>query len=246
MITRRHWMAAAAALVTFAMLAPSSVAEVSVETDDDGVYRRTVLRTNQSEKNYRVWAVSRNVGTRLVLNADGDGLGDLWPTIVGNDGDGGRPHVVWSRFDGTSFDLAWSRWTDEAGWSETDWVAGTAMPGDDLDPDLEFDPTDGRPSLVWWSDDGERGQVYLSVFLSSRWMSPYPVSAEGEDGRYPTVDILDDGTIRVSFETPGGTVVRFVRFHRPDTITDDLNPLEYLTLTDDRPGTINEQESGPP
>ncbi len=246
MITRCRWMAAAAALVSFAMLAPATIAEVSVETDESGTYRRTVLRTNQSAKNYRVWGVSRNVGARLVLNPDGDGLGDLWPTIVENELDGGRPHVIWSRFDGTSFDLVWSRWTDQAGWSEPAWVAGAAMTGDDLDPDLKFDPTDGRPCVAWWSDDGGVGGVYLSLFLSSRWMSPYRVSAEGEDARYPTVDLLDDGTYRVSFETPAGTVVRFVKFHRPDTITDDLNPLEYLTLSENGPGSINEQGAGSP
>ena len=244
MITRWAWVAAAA--VSVAMLAPATYAEVSVETDDAGVYKRTVVRTNQSAKNFRVWGVSRNVGARLMLNPIGDDLGDLWPTIVENDLDGGRPHVVWSRFDGASFDLVWSRWSDGAGWSDPDWVAGAAMPGDDLDADLEFDLRDGRPCLAWWSDDGGSGRVYLSVFLSSRWMSPYVVSVEGEDARYPTVDVLDDGTYRVTFETPGGTIVRFVRFHRPDTITDDLNPLEYLTMSDDGPGTITEQGAGSP
>lgn len=247
MRSRLSWAAMVSTVLSLVLLVPPSFGEVSVEVDDAGVYRRTVLRTNQSSKNFRIWGVIGNDGARFALNPNGDGLGDLWPAIAENPRDGGRSHVVWSRFDGASFDLVWSRWTDGDGWSAPDWLVSTATAGDDLDPDLEFDPSDGRPRVAWWVDDGGgRGEVFVSLFLSTRWMAPYRVSLDDEDARYPAIEVLADGTIRVTFETPDGPRVRLVKFHRPDTITDDLNPLEYLSVLAGKPSSITECSTGLP
>jgi len=211
------------------VLAPTASAEIAAETTPDGAYWRTVARGNASTKNLRIWGMARESADVHPLNPGGDVNGDLWPAILEVPQDGMRPFVVWSRFNGYDFDLAWSRWNDDTGWAEIRWVAGPVpAPGDDLDPVLAGDPVRGRPHAVWWRDVGGRGEVYLSLFLVHRWMQPYLVSDAGEDARFPSVELLDETTIRITYETPAGTRVRVVKFHPPTTITDDLNPLEYL------------------
>ena len=98
--------------------------------------------------------------------------------------------------------------------------------GNDLDPDVDLDLTDGaRPYVAWWSQETDGGVVYLSVFLSTRWMRPYRVSDVGVDSRYPTVSVDEDGSIDVSYSTDEGEVTRRILFNHPDTIHDDLDPI---------------------
>jgi hypothetical protein len=220
-------------------------AEVAAELTDDGAYRRTVVLGNASEKNFKVWHVSRAAEHAVPLNPQGDLNGDLWPVILEVPQDDHRPWVVWSRFNGTDYDLAWSRWRADGGWTDISWVTLVpAMPGHDLTPNLDHSNRDGRPYVVWANESGAGSEVYLSMFLSTRWMQPYRVSDVGENAAYPKVDVLDDDTVEVTYETPAGPRTRTVRFVRPATITDDANPFEYFQMNGSGSDTMSENEAG--
>jgi hypothetical protein len=101
----------------------------------------------------------------------------------------------------------------------------------DLDPRMAMD-TAGTPFLVWWRDagiEGGKGRVFLSVYLNDRWMSSYPVSHAGVDSAHPSVELVDDQTLRVEYDAAGQRVSQLVTFTRPVTITDDVNPLGLFT-----------------
>ncbi len=59
-----------------------------------------------------------------------------------------------------------------------------------------------------------------------------PISELATDARYPNVEVVSNDTIRVSFDTPEGRVRHTIHFLPPDTITDDLNPLDFRFRTD--------------
>ena len=218
-----------AALATLAAALPAR-AEVSAQTDATGTYLRTVIYSNASAKNFRIWTVSRIRIGYWPLNPSGDLTGDLWPTIAESPDLLRWPWVVWSHFDGQQFDLVWSRWTG-TGWMPTSNVVSTGSGRDDLNPRVSFD-TSGRPHMTWVSsgDDGP-DHVYLSVFLATRWMAPFLVSDPSEDAQNPDIVVQPDGTIVVSYDTPAGHVTRTVRFVHPSTITDDITPFSTVTVT---------------
>ena len=71
--------------------------------------------------------------------------------------------------------------------------------------------------------------MFLSTFLDIRWMEPFAVSALGIDSRYPTLEVLDEGAVAVRYhDGEEGWVEQVVRFDHPDTITEDINPLDYV------------------
>lgn len=228
----RNWVVAAAALVLLGS-GVAARAEVAAEVDHAGNYLRMIVFTSATSTDaVRIWSVHRQVDRhhRKLLNPDGDYRGDLWPYILEDRAREIRPWVVWPRFNGEEFDLAFSRWS--AGeWSPIEWVdpISPSLDGNDVDPHMSFD-AEGRPLLSWWRDENGLGQVYFSMFLTTRWMEGMPVSDAGTDSRYPTVTEQEDGNIRVEYFTPGGSESRVIVFSRPDTITDDLNPFESMTI----------------
>ena len=221
-------LTAALALTALAATLPVR-AEVSAETDATGTYIRTVVFANASLKHSKIWSVNRLRTGFTPLNPSGDDTGDLWPFIAENPINGRLPWVVWSHFDGSDFELVWSRWTD-AGWSAISPVASPGDPEDALAPMVSFDPT-GRPHLVWLSAGDGPKSVFLSIFLTTRWMIPFRVSDPGEDATDPVVAVLSDGTIEVGYATPIGEITKMIRFDHPRTITDDITPFSSLTVT---------------
>lgn len=205
----------------------SARAEVSAEVDALGNYLRTVVLSNASVNNPKIWSSHRQRAQYVPLNPGGDLNGDLFPAIVENPLQYNRPWVVWSRFDGGDYALAWSRWS--GAWEPIRWVgtAGVAAGGDDLDPALTLDLL-GRPYVVWWRDEQGVGRVYLSVFLDTRFMDPLAVSDGGVDSRHPSVAVEGD-LIVVRYETPGGPAQRVLSFSAQDSINDDINPFERFT-----------------
>jgi hypothetical protein len=163
------------------------------------------------------------------LNPNGDSNGDLWPTITEGPSAPHYPMVVWSKFNGANYDIAWSRWTDH-GWAPVEWLMDGEMPGDDLDADLVIDAHGERPYLVWWSDTDSAGKVYFSVYLADNWIPPLLISNPEVDSRYPTVEVVAEGMLKVLYDTPNGTVTQFVALGSPDTITDDINPQSCIYL----------------
>jgi hypothetical protein len=210
---------------------PRTSAEVSAEVDAYDNYVRTVVFTNASAKNVKIWSARNSPWNRVPLNPDGDLTGDLWPVIVENPADMNHPWVVWSRHDGTDYDLAWSRWNWGEGWQTiAPVVEGVSGAGDDLDPSVVLDPT-GRPYLAWWRNEGGHGQVYFTVFLSSRWMDPVTVSDPLVDSRSPVIG-FEGSAIRIEYRTPQGPVSRDIVFAAPETINDDINPFENVVVGD--------------
>lgn len=222
------------ALVLALGMAASSIparAEVSAEVDASGAYVRTVIQATSSSKNVRIWSKVNSRPGMYALNVDGDVNGDLWPTVAEQLVGTRRPWVVWSRFTGAGFDLAWSRFdAPSRSWSPIAWVEGTGTPGDDLDPSVAFDST-GRPFLTWWRDEAGVGQVWLSLFLETKWMAPFRVSDAGVDSVTPTITMLSDTRVRIDYSTAAGTVTRTVEFNRPATITDDATPFGRFEVT---------------
>jgi hypothetical protein len=231
MIMRRGLFAATLALVALSF-GLESRAEIRVVTDRNGDYRETrilmpdMLAFGAGASN--VWTPVGRVGKDATLNPTGADNRDLWPAIAESKGSANRAWAVWSRLDGLDYDLVWSRWTDD-GWQRIEWLdEGTAGQGDDLDPYITFD-INGRTYVAWWRAEGDFGRVYLSMFLVTQWMTAFPVSDFDVDSRYPSVEVLSDGTIFVKYETPEGTVVHTVVFDEPVTITDDIDPLDHLS-----------------
>jgi hypothetical protein len=199
-------------------------AEVSVRTDRDGDYIATqVFYVGLAGAERKIWSPrGRGVRKADVLNASGDATGDLWPAICESPNPPYYPVVVWSRFSGVDYDLAWSHWTGDS-WKDVAWVFMRIEPGDDLDPDLVIDST-GRPYVVWWRDSASGGQVFASTLLVSRWTEPFLLSELLVDSRYPTIELDAEDDLIVTYETKDGPVTQILAFTFPDTITDDINP----------------------
>jgi hypothetical protein len=235
-VARTSALAAAVALVVCIGGSPLQ-AEVAAEVDPMGSYLRTVVFTNASVNNPKIWSTHRNRPSFVALNPDGDSNGDLFPVIVEDAARFNSPWVAWSRFNGEDYDLAWSRWND--GWSEIrPVVSAFGSAGDDLDPTLSLDAS-GRPFLAWWRNEQGVGRVYVSVFLSSRWSDPRAVSDAGVDSRYPKLSV-DGSLIAVSYTTASGAEERFTVFAPgPDSINDDLNPFEtFSPVEEEDPGPV--------
>ena len=220
----------AGALVLAASLALPARAEVAAEVDAFGTYVRTVVIASSSSKSLKIWSPARGRTLRLPLNVDGDLRGDLYPVILESPVNR-QPWVIWSRWNGADYDLAWSRFVQGA-WTAVLPLLDARAPGADLDPSMAFNDL-GRAHVAWWRDEEGTGRVYLSMWLSSEWMAALPISDEGVDSRYPVVSVLPDRRIRVVFETPQGTVGRIVAMNSGATITDDINPFDELTVTND-------------
>jgi len=201
-----------------------ALAEVSVRTERNGDYVATqIFYAGEDGELKKVWSPrGRGIRKVEVLNELGDSNGDLWPAICESPLEPHYPLVVWSRFNGIGFDLAWSVWTGQS-WRQIDWVYGMADNGDDLDPGIVFD-SGGRPYIVWWRDVAGQGRVYASTLLITRWSKPFLISDSLVDSRYPTIEVTEGDLLTVTYETQDETVVRGLSFEFPDTITDDINP----------------------
>lgn len=206
-------------------------AEVSAEIDSSGAYVRTFVQGTSSAKKVRIWSKVNSRPSVVALNVDGDLNGDLWPAVAEQYQGTRQAWVIWSRFTGAGFDLAWSRFNPPTrSWAPIAWVEPSATPGDDLDPSIAFDSS-GRPFLVWWRDHAGTGEVWLSLFLESKWMPPFRVSDSGIDSVTPTITLLSDTRVRIDYTTAAGTVTRTIEFNRPATITDDATPFGRFEVT---------------
>jgi hypothetical protein len=207
---------------------PAPRAEVCAEVDPQGRFVRMMILSRASVDDVAIWTVTRQVPGQVPLNPLGDFNRDLWPVFVQDPNDGYRPWVVWSRFNGSAYDLAWSRW-DDHGWQDIAWLQDRPTVGNDVDPELDLDE-DGRPYVSWWTDEGGLGKVYFSLYLDTRWMARYQISTDGVDSRYPVMTINEDGSVTIVYETPTGSEARTVVFVEDVSITDDADPIGTLTI----------------
>jgi hypothetical protein len=219
----------AGALLAGLAFATSARAEVSARTNATGTYLRTVIYASASVENPRIWSVRRPVAGSVPLNPRGDAMGDLFPVVAESPTPARWPWLVWSHFNGTDYDLVWSRWLG-ARWSPVTPVETVSSSDDALEPALVFG-ADGRPSAVWLSAGDGNAQVSMSIFLDTQWMSPFPVSEAGEDPSHPTIEVLPDGRLQIGYDTPVAHVTRIVAFAKPMTIADDLTPFGTVTVS---------------
>lgn len=222
----RHRFIALLGVVLITLLASTPLlAEIRVVRDQEGEYRATRLLTAGRGG---IWAMVSRQLTPDVLNPAGDLLGDRLPVILESPVAPHAPWVVWSRVSERELNLAWSTWSD-AGWQTIQWIeAPGSKVGDSLDANLVFDEL-GRPYVVWWRNDRGFGQIYLSIFLETKWMPPFQVSWEDTDSRYPTLEIAEGGELIVRYDTPDGQYHHAVWFNEPVTITDDIHPLDVMS-----------------
>lgn len=224
----RTWCRNALIVAATLLAAGSAVyAEVAAEVDTTGRYVRTLILSRMTIDKVSIWAAMPRDGY-VALNPYGDLSQDLWPVLIEDPANGNRPWVVWSRFNGGDYDLAWSRWTD-GGWEGVRWLQETHLSGNDVDPDIALGK-ENRPYVAWWSDRGGIGQVYFSVYLDTRWMDAFLVSDAGVDSRYPSIATNPDGSITVDFDTPAGPQSRTLLLNEGVSINDDADPVGTFTV----------------
>ncbi len=221
--TQRLWGILVVAVCAMLAGGTAARAEVAAEVDFEGKYLRTIVISRATISDLNIWGVVLPRANHVPLNPEGDLSRDLWPVIVESNG---RPFVVWSRFTGIDYDLAWSRWNGP-GWREVDWIEPMPRSGNDLDPDLTVDET-GRPHLAWWTDEGGLGRVYFSMYLDTRWMGAYGVSDPDTDSRDPRITVNRDGSITVEFTTPDGTRSKTIQIISGHSINDDFDPFNSM------------------
>ena len=203
-------------------LCGSILAEVSAEVDASGKYLKMIYIEKATGKSVKVWTVFWIKSTYYPLNPYGDLNKDLKPAMRENIYDGNQPYVVWPRFDGNDYEIAYSKWTN-TGWRPIAYVEDMDNLSDDLDPAITFD-IHGRAYMAWWRDEQPYGKVYVSVFLNTKWMDAYPISDEGVDSWDPDIKFNEKGQIQITFTTPSGQETKCIVFHFPETITDDIDP----------------------
>ena len=190
-----------------AFLPSVALAEVSVQLDGRGNYKRFYYLTEGKGRNRIVWAQVRpRLSPQVVLNPLGDNLGDL-PPVIRVSPETGYPWVVWPKNFGNLKQLVFSTWDAGARrWTDPRPIApGTPWVWDDLGPDLAFDGF-GTPYLVWWRAE-QTAKVYFSTLLSGVWTPPLVVSDGGVDSRTPSIT-LDGTTAIITYRTPSGMVTK--------------------------------------
>jgi len=192
-------------LLLLLFAAPLS-AEVSVVTDAQGKYVKTLLLTGSRDGHRVVWGQVRSgVDPSALLNVRGDRTGDSRPVIAEQPGTR-QPWVLWSVLDGHDREIAFSTWSGGR-WQEPRLLETSDNPYDDLDPRLAFDAA-GNPVVVWWRKE-PIPRVYLSLYLQGVWTPAYPVSDATVPGREPSLR-LSGALAVVTFRTPLGQTVLFL------------------------------------
>jgi len=192
------------ALVVVAALAllPSlALAEVSVQLNGRGEFKRVVYMTDARGR--AIWAQMRpRLSPNTVLNPLGDNLGDEAPVIQISPVTG-LPWVVWAKNFGNLKQLVHSTWDANAKrWTDPRPIApGTPLIWDDRTPALAFDGF-GTPYLVW-SRAEQTAAIYFSTLVSGIWTPALRISDERVDSRAPGIS-LDGSTAVITFRTPTG------------------------------------------
>lgn len=213
----------AVSLLLLGLLVPAGHvrAEVSAALDEHGTYQCMSYRYSVSGGSARIWSVTTVPAGRRPLNAAGDGLGDLAPTVVEGMSAPRWPMAVWPRLSGGDYDLVYSLW-DGTQWTSILFVQRDT-PYNELEPRLAFNSL-GQVYLVFWSDEAGIGSVYFSIFTTSHWTRPVRVSSPGVDARHASIQLTGDDVVRVNFETGTGIESRDVHIVQSSSITDDIDP----------------------
>jgi hypothetical protein len=182
-------------------------AEVSVQLDRQGNFKRVVYLTHGSGSREVTWGqVRARVPLEQQLNPLGDTYGDLAPTLATHPVTG-FPWVAWPRNEGNQKRIVISSW-DGTRWTVP---VSIAMPdplgSDQIEPRLLFDPT-GLPLLVF-TEAAPQARILFSTLARGVWTPPLQLSPKSIDSRHSVVT-LSGATLVVTFATPTGQVTRQV------------------------------------
>lgn len=196
------------AVVSALLLLPSlALAEVSVQLNARGEFKKVVYLTEEHGRARTVWGQVRpNQLPGVMLNPLGDNLGDEAPVIQISPVTR-LPWVVWAKNFGNLKQLVSATW-DATGrrWTEPRPISpGTPLIWDDRTPSLAFDAF-GTPYLVW-SRAEQTAAIYFSTLVSGVWTPALRISDERVDSRAPAIT-LDGTTAVVTYRTPAGPVTK--------------------------------------
>ncbi len=197
----RSWVMVAALL----LLPSLALAEISVQLDGRGNYRRTWFLTAARGRSPVIWEQVRpHLPPSVLLNPLGDTYGDRMPVIKFSPLTG-YPWVVWPKNFGNIRQLAFSTW-DGRKWTEPSLVIpGVPLVYDDQDPALAIDPA-GTEFLVW-SRAEQTAKIYLSLLIQGRWAPAMLVSDASVDSRAPSI-VLSGAVALITYRTPAGPVTK--------------------------------------
>jgi len=197
----RSWFAVAALLIL-----PSTVlAEVSVQVDSHGNFKRYFYLTGGRGRSSFVWRQVRpNLSPELVLNPLGDTYGD-GPPVIRTSPVTGYPWAVWPKNFGNIQQLAYSTW-DGKRWTDPILVnPGMPLVYSDQTPDLVFDNL-GKPFLVWARAE-QTAKIYFTTLIKGQWSPGFVLSDPTVDSRAPSITLNGKAAV-VTFQTPGGSVTK--------------------------------------
>ena len=140
--------------------------------------------------------VRTDVDPKLFLNPSGASRGDGRPDVA-IDAVSNSPHVVWAYHNGSSHDIAYSRWTGDE-WLPTELL--TSGSANEIDPRIFVD--ENTIYVVWWETGSEK------VWLVTRprdgeWQPSESVSQALQTGMRPSV-VSWQGTVLVAAEEDDG------------------------------------------
>jgi hypothetical protein len=197
----RSWFAVAALLVL-----PSTVlAEVSIQVDGHGNYKRYFYLTGGRGRSAIVWKQVRpHLSPQLVLNPLGDTYGD-GPPVIQISPVTGYPWVVWAKNFGNIQQLAFSTW-DGRRWTEPALInPGIPLVYSDLSPALVIDQF-GKPYLVWARAE-QTARIYFTTLIRGQWSPGIVLSDPDVDSRAPSITLNGTAAV-VTFQTPAGVVTK--------------------------------------
>lgn len=203
-------------------------AEMSAIRDSDDNYSSYLLIYRDSPNN-EIWKKFSNDPNRVLLNENGDLNADGEPSFAINPITG-SPEVVWSKFDGIDYEIAYS-YFEGLEWSEYEIITYNNI--NDFDPCIAFN-NDGTVKVAWWSDEPIQ-QVYYKVRKNNgEWSLTLRVSDFLETSRFPSITALNNLSY-VGYESLANPGEKNICL---GTIGEDPDPIPQL-LTRKKVGTGN-------
>ncbi len=170
------------------------LAEISTVKDSDNNYSSHIFMYRDYPYN-EIWKRFSNNPNRVPLNENGDSNCDGKPSFTINPITG-FPEVVWSKFDGNDYEIAYS-YFDGLEWSNHEIITDNNF--NDFNPCIAFN-NNGTLKITWWNDEPVQ-QVYYKIRKNSEdWSLKLRVSDHLEISRFPSIVALNNLSY-ISYET---------------------------------------------